>query len=693
MKKSYIIFYFLFIFIFISTITSSGQWVRTSGPEGGLVDALGCYGNSTIYAAPRYDGVYKSTDNGLNWKSSGLINHSICGFFFKDNYVFAIDGNGGLYRSIDNGNTWTVLSFTQFSWGYTVKGNFILAATSEGIYRSSDNGNTFTNISSQYIYAMTSNNNYIFTGSYGKVYRSSDNGLNWLDISTGIPADASPNIMITNGSNIFIGMAGERGVYLSTNNGNNWKFSGLDSLNIMNIVKFNNSIFAVSYGGFKQDGIYRTNDNGLTWKLVNSDLISNHLTALTANSSFIFTGLFQMGVSRSATKGNDWVVKNSGLKTMTFSQMVSLDNDLYACNTGAGIYYSHNNGSNWTDYNLDLTNLNVNSLAVDKDNYIVYACTDEGVFYTSETNDVWTPANNGLTDLKILTMSVKGLKLYAGTYRTGFFRSTDGGKNWNFANLSGRINQSALGTDVIYAAVASTHGKPLGSLKYSTDNGYTWTEIYSGSIINTLIANGNDVYWGTTDGVFRSIDKGTGWTKVVSGITDTNITSLTYFNNKIVAGTASGKVYISGNKGNSWSSISSGALNNYAFTTLASNNNYLFGCMENNSIWKYTNSSSTLTEINNINSKIKNFELCQNLPNPFNPVTKIRFEIPDNYKGHVSLKIFDMLGKELETLVNTTNQSGVVEVFWDGSKYSSGAYFYKLETDEFTKVNRMILIK
>ena len=52
-----------------------------------------------------------------------------------------------------------------------------------------------------------------------------------------------------------------------------------------------------------------------------------------------------------------------------------------------------------------------------------------------------------------------------------------------------------------------------------------------------------------------------------------------------------------------------------------------------------------------------------------------------------------MLGKELVTLINTSDESGVIEVLWDGSKYSSGTYFYKLETDEFTKVNRMILIK
>ena len=623
MKKVYINFYFLFIFIFIFTCTSSGQWVRTSGPEGGIIDALGSNGNSTIYAAPRYDGVYKSTDNGLNWKSSGLSNYTISGFFFKDSFVFANDGNGGLYRSNDNGNTWTVLSLTQFTWSVTVKGNYIFAATSDGISRSPDNGNTWTNISSQYIYALTSNNNFVFAGSYGKIYRSSDNGLNWLDFSSGIPSDASPNVMITSGSNIYIGMAGERGVYISTNNGNNWKFSGLDSLNIMNIVKFNNSIFAVSNGGFKQDGIYRTNDNGITWKLVNSDLISNHITALTANSSYIFTGLYQMGVSRSATKGNDWVVKNSGLKTMTFNSILSLDKDLYASNLGAGIYYSHNNGNNWTDYNIGLTNLNVNSLAVDKDYYIVYACTDEGVFYTSETSDVWTPANNGLTDLKILTLSVKGTKLYAGTYRNGLFRSTDRGKNWLSSNLKGRINQTALGIGTIYAATASTHGKPIGTLNYSTDEGNTWTELYSGSIINSLIANGNDVFWGTSDGVFRSVNNGTGWTKVVSGILDTNITSLTYYNNKIVAGTGSGKVYISGNNGISWISISSGALSNYAFTALASNNNYLFGCLANNSIWKYTTLSANVTDINNSNSKIKNFELYQNLPNPFNPVTKI----------------------------------------------------------------------
>ena len=154
--------------------------------------------------------------------------------------------------------------------------------------------------------------------------------------------------------------------------------------------------------------------------------------------------------------------------------------------------------------------------------------------------------------MKILSISVRGLKLYAGTYRNGFFRSTDGGNNWISANLAGRINQSALGTDVIYAATASTHGKPSGTIKYSTDGGDSWTEVYSGSMINCLIANDNDVFWGTSDGLFRSIDKGNAWSKVVTGISDSNITSLTYYNNKIVAGTASGKVYISSNKGNSW---------------------------------------------------------------------------------------------------------------------------------------------
>ncbi|MEO8665158.1 MAG: T9SS type A sorting domain-containing protein, partial [Ignavibacteria bacterium] len=85
------------------------------------------------------------------------------------------------------------------------------------------------------------------------------------------------------------------------------------------------------------------------------------------------------------------------------------------------------------------------------------------------------------------------------------------------------------------------------------------------------------------------------------------------------------------------------------------------------------------------------YSLAQNYPNPFNPTTKISFSIPKN--GMVSLKIYDVLGKEVMTLVNEHRSIGNYDVTFDGSNLSSGAYFYRLEAGEFTDIRRMVLIK
>lgn len=97
------------------------------------------------------------------------------------------------------------------------------------------------------------------------------------------------------------------------------------------------------------------------------------------------------------------------------------------------------------------------------------------------------------------------------------------------------------------------------------------------------------------------------------------------------------------------------------------------------------------------NSEIPlNFTLEQNYPNPFNPTTKIRFEIPSNnthFIQNIKLSIFDMLGREVSVLVNKQLEAGIYEYSWDGSSFSSGLYFYKLETNNFTETKKMLLLK
>ena len=87
----------------------------------------------------------------------------------------------------------------------------------------------------------------------------------------------------------------------------------------------------------------------------------------------------------------------------------------------------------------------------------------------------------------------------------------------------------------------------------------------------------------------------------------------------------------------------------------------------------------------------KKYELSQNYPNPFNPVTNIQFDIPK--EGFVTLKVYDILGREVRNIVNEFKQAGSYIVSFDGSALASGIYFYRLESGNFIQVKRMIILK
>ena len=109
-------------------------------------------------------------------------------------------------------------------------------------------------------------------------------------------------------------------------------------------------------------------------------------------------------------------------------------------------------------------------------------------------------------------------------------------------------------------------------------------------------------------------------------------------------------------------------------------NNFLFGLT---GVFEPTNVSE-----NNLPTK---FSLQQNFPNPFNPNTKIKYEIAKS--GFVSLKIYDILGREIKTLVNENKNVGTYEIDFDANNLNSGIYFYKLTTNNFSEMKKMILVK
>jgi hypothetical protein len=85
------------------------------------------------------------------------------------------------------------------------------------------------------------------------------------------------------------------------------------------------------------------------------------------------------------------------------------------------------------------------------------------------------------------------------------------------------------------------------------------------------------------------------------------------------------------------------------------------------------------------------FSLSQNYPNPFNPVTKIGYGVSSS--GFVSLKLYDVLGQEVATLVNAIEEPGYKSVTWNGKEVPSGVYFYRLQAGSFIETKKLLLLR
>ncbi len=119
--------------------------------------------------------------------------------------------------------------------------------------------------------------------------------------------------------------------------------------------------------------------------------------------------------------------------------------------------------------------------------------------------------------------------------------------------------------------------------------------------------------------------------------------------------------------------------------------------MNNPANWTFTNPGSCirldfLTGTEGNNSEVPTvFKLYNNYPNPFNPSTSIKYDVPKN--TFVNLSVYDILGKLVTNLVNQDMTAGRYDAVWDAKNYASGTYIYRLEAGEFTDVKKMILVK
>jgi photosystem II stability/assembly factor-like uncharacterized protein len=369
--------------------------------------------------------------------------------------------------------------------------------------------------------------------------------------------------------------------------------------------------------------------------------------------------------------GDNWTIlqnyPNRHFYNITFSNSITG----YIASTQGAYLKSTNSGLNWVEKNIGVNADLFRIYFINKDtgfahtDYIVP--TNSPLMATFNGGDNWVEVqlpniNQNIKKIEFLNSKTGFIvSSYSGTTQTyGYvLKTTNSGLNWNILYQNG----SQLNTFSFKDSLHGFAGVLNEAYSYFTSNGgLSWIS----SSTNYVYAN-DAKYLSSGKLIFVGMKNG-------------------------------GVIYSSTNSGGNWVyekqvNIQYSRFNSVYF--INSNTGWTVGAPK--LIYKTTNGGLTFTE-STINVIPDKYSLQQNYPNPFNPTTKISFALPK--QGLVMVKVFDVLGKEIETLVNESLKPGTYEAAFDGSNYPSGVYFYRLtvrhggpSADGFTETKRMVLIK
>jgi photosystem II stability/assembly factor-like uncharacterized protein len=397
----------------------------------------------------------------------------------------------------------------------------------------------------------------------------------------------------------------------------------------------------------------------------------------------------------------------------------------------AGGYYAHpkvfmstNSGVNWTDITGNMSGVELGCVwAVDSN--LIFA------------GDVGAPGYNG-GNAKI-------------------WKTTNGGQNWsvilNTGGNHGYFNGIVFSRTNPMIGIAMSdpaYSNDHYYLAKTTDGGNTWftqtsTPVGDAGFFGSIICIDDQFYGFGVNGapprVIFTTDGGNSWNTKTAGLQSTQVSGFAFSSDKttgLISNSSVPMISRSTDDGSSWSTFS---------TSLPVTSNYISrliwvygtdqcymtaqfgtsGCvgksMDGGVTWTIMNTDniSDLVDINlvytggivyayainqddqviglvepvgvqPINSNVPSaYQLGQNYPNPFNPSTKISFSLPKS--DFVKLTVFDLLGREVTSLVKEELKPGTYEVDWNASNYPSGVYFYKLTSGNYTETKKMILLK
>jgi len=376
----------------------------------------------------------------------------------------------------------------------------------------------------------------------------------------------------------------------------------------------------------------------------------------------------------------EWVKCNETESFYVLSLLTN-QNTLY-CGTLNGIYISTNTGLSWIHsglYNGYIRSIKFNN------SYVFAATYVTGVFRSSDNGMNWS-----LTGLEQSpnALTVSGDDIYAGTDLT-IWKSTDNGDNWVQTAINNkRVNSLAVNRPYVFASFEDTPGVYLTS-----NGGVNWIQALNNNYeYITLHTDSNNIYAGSyMHGIYYSSNNGSNWVDI--GLPGLHIVTIITGGNYIFA--ASGYMFKSSDCGVHWETCNEGfPISEFSVHAFCISDNFLIAGTSQG-IWRRP--LSELIGIKIISSEVPvKFELYQNYPNPFNPTTKIKFDIPSEVRSRnfeVRLVIYDLLGKEVTSLVNGELKPGTYEVEWNASDFPNGVYFYRLTGEGFSESKKLIFIK
>ena len=649
-------------------------------------------GEATYSAASYYGrGILKSTNGGNSWTNytTGLPTLTYCARILvrpdSSNVILAAMGISGLYRSTDGGETWIlVISGRCDDVVTTPTGDTVFTVGSGvGYQRSTDGGVTFTSISgSGYVFGTRNQMaicrnfpNVLYMSSYSgstiRVFKSTNGGLNYTEPAPGTNFSGSQAwydfYMHVNPTDPNYAYVGSIDIWRTTNGGTSFQnISNGYTGGIVHVDQHNMAFHPTNPDELiatNDGGVWKSTDRGTSWINLNNDISVTQFYRIASdpsNASHILGGTQDNGTQRTLGTLN-WAAAfgGDGGEVCFQSQNPAF---MLGETQNNGVTRSNNGGASWVNATNGLTGSGawVGPLISHPTSPEIFYTARQQVFKTTTWGVIWEPISTGTSGtIRELAISRTNPDVMYATAGSLIFRSTNGGTTFSSVTtgLPGRtITSVYVHPDSSDAAIITFSGFGTGKFYRTTNGGVSWINI-NGNLPDSPCNDGMYYYPGFSTSTFlAALDIG---------------------------------VFVSTNYGESWSELADGLPNTVAIHL---DYNQTTGKLRIGTHGRGVWEANGIIGIINYNSEVpENFSLSQNYPNPFNPVTNIKYQVQKS--GFVKLTVFDMLGREIKTIINELQQPGTYTAQFDAAGISSGVYFYRLEVNGYSETRKMMLIK